>query len=156
MYLDVDKEAWFPNLKRDQYRVTSNETALYNCIAHAAEKYDAWWWPEDYEGVEWPIMTQEETLECFIEAFRAQGYTQCETNDSGMEDGFLKVAIYVDQNGSPSHAARQLESGRWTSKLGEWEDIEHDTLDALEDCSGLGLAYGKVATVMKRAKERLL
>jgi hypothetical protein len=44
----------------------------------------------------------------------------------------------------PKHAARQLPSGRWTSKLGPMEDIEH----ALHDLTGM--AYGSVVLVMKR------
>jgi hypothetical protein len=44
----------------------------------------------------------------------------------------------------PKHACRQLPSGRWASKLGPSEDIEH----ALYDLTGT--AYGKVALIMKR------
>ena len=44
----------------------------------------------------------------------------------------------------PKHAARQLPSGRWTSKLGFLEDIEH----ALHDLEGT--EYGAVVLVMKR------
>lgn len=58
--------------------------------------------------------------------------------------GFQKVAFFVGANGVPTHAARQLPSGLWTSKLGEWEDIEH-TLHALE-----GDIYGTVALLLKR------
>ncbi|MCI0637958.1 MAG: hypothetical protein L0Y72_23715 [Gemmataceae bacterium] len=39
----------------------------------------------------------------------------------------------------PTHAARQLPTGRWSSKLGPSEDIEHD-LHALE-----GEIYGTIA-----------
>jgi len=61
-----------------------------------------------------------------------------------MEVGFEKVALFADAQGLPLHAARQLSDGRWTSKLGEQEDIEH----ALRDLEGV--AYGNVALVMKR------
>ncbi len=43
------------------------------------------------------------------------------------------------------HVARQLKEGMWTSKLGPDEDIEHNTLDALE-----GELYGAVTQVLKR------
>jgi hypothetical protein len=66
-----------------------------------------------------------------------------------MEAGFEKIAIYVDGDGVPTHAARQLSDGAWTSKLGEWEDIRHLTLEAMED-DGLGLGYGKVSLILKR------
>ena len=54
------------------------------------------------------------------------------------------MAIFVDAVGVPTHAARQLASGLWTSKLGHSEDIEHD-LRALE-----GDTYGMVALLLKR------
>jgi hypothetical protein len=47
--------------------------------------------------------------------------------------------------GQPTHAAKQMESGKWSSKLGDWEDVEHATLEALE-----GDFYGKVAQILKR------
>ena len=62
-----------------------------------------------------------------------------------MEPGFQKVALY----GSAliyTHAARQLPTGKWTSKLGGGVDIEHDTPDAV----GGGI-YGEVVDIMKRA-----
>jgi hypothetical protein len=58
-----------------------------------------------------------------------------------------KVALYMTSDGEISHAARQLPSGRWTSKLGAYEDIEHNTLAAIE-----GDAYGMVAQILKRPR----
>jgi hypothetical protein len=63
---------------------------------------------------------------------------------------FEKIALYADKNGLPSHAARQLPSGTWTSKLGPMEDIEHLMLEALEDAAGTTSAYGKVALIVRR------
>jgi hypothetical protein len=57
-----------------------------------------------------------------------------------------KIAIFADATGSPTHAARQLTSGRWTSKLGEAEDIEHE-LRAIE-----GDIYGTVVAILKRPR----
>lgn len=76
-------------------------------------------------------------------AFRALGYETCGM-DVSLESGFVKVALY----GSGlfyTHAARQLPNGKWTSKLGRGEDIEHDSP---EDVAGG--AYGAVTGVMKR------
>jgi hypothetical protein len=56
-----------------------------------------------------------------------------------------KIAIYVNQLGVPSHAARQLPNGLWTSKLGSNVDIEHATPDALT-----GNDYGRPALLMAR------
>jgi hypothetical protein len=48
------------------------------------------------------------------------------------------------RGGKPTHAARPLSSGRWVSKLGRAEDIEHE-LNALA-----GDLYGVVALVLQR------
>jgi len=50
-----------------------------------------------------------------------------------------------EPDGEPTHVARQLPSGRWTSKMGFLEDIEH-TVDALR-----GFYYGAVTQILKRA-----
>ena len=149
MDLSPEREAYFPRLPRGKYRVTSEATATYNCIAHAAGRDDAWWWPEQSEGVYWPEdVPKIETLECFIEAFAREGYTPCEGH--GLDPGSEKIAFYADLDGTPTHAARQLPHGAWTSKLGEWEDIEHASLDALEADAGNELGYGQVVCIMKR------
>jgi hypothetical protein len=143
----------FPNLRPEDYVVTSAEDPDYNCIAHAAGRSDAPWWPveEGTEGVFWPEgVAREETLDCFISAFRIVGYEPCAS--LGPEDGFEKVVLYADGNGVPSHAARQLPSGAWSSKLGDWEDIEHKTLACLEGREGGAPAYGKVARALKRRR----
>lgn len=50
-----------------------------------------------------------------------------------------------------SHVARQLPDGRWTSKLGPDEDIEHNDLHALEGDVGVyPLCYGVVIRFMRR------
>lgn len=57
---------------------------------------------------------------------------------------FEKLALY----GSAmmyTHAARQLPDGKWTSKLGQLEDITHTTTEAIE-----GGDYGEVVQYMKR------
>jgi hypothetical protein len=149
-FLSVDKEAWFPNLKRSEYWVTSEETPNYNCIAHAAGKNDNWWWPDDPPAF-WPDgLVKTESVQAFVEAYSTVGFVLCEDMNHHLEPGFEKIAIYVDANGIPSHAARQLPDGAWTSKLGEWEDIRHASLEAVEDANGLGLGYGKVTCIMKR------
>ena len=70
------------------------------------------------------------------------GFEDCDSIEH--ETSFEKVAVFVDSSGKPTHAARQLPSGRWRSKLGSIEDIEH-VLHELE-----GGAYGSVGLVMKR------
>ena len=129
------------------FQVTSPPDSVYNCIAWAAGVTNDWWWPlENPAEAYWPDgLARVRTLKAFRDVFAKAGYVDCPGED--LELGFLKVAMFADASGLPTHAARQLASGRWTSKLGKAEDIEHDLRD-LE-----GELYGTVALVMKRARQ---
>ena len=141
--MSEDLESVFPQLSRSAYIITSPSTPEYNCIAWAAGDTERWWWPVAGSYAYWPSnVPVQETLAAFIQAFATVGFMPCE--DSQMEQGYEKVALYVDQKGKPTHAARQLPNGRWTSKLGKIEDIEHE----LEGVTGS--VYGAVAQVLKR------
>jgi len=135
-------------------RTTDLPNGGYNCIAWAAGKKDNWWWPSDIAGAaHWPKglpkePTDQETVVNFIKAFETEGYSVCENAD--FEDGFEKIAIYVNPAGRPLHAARSLPSGVWTSKLGKGEDIEHKTLEVIE-----GINYGKATFFLKRSIHRV-
>jgi hypothetical protein len=135
----------FPNLTPDSFTITSPATRLYNCIAWAAGKSDDWWWPAaDSDFGFWPDEVERKpTLGNFTKAYELLGFECCD--DDQAESGIEKVAIYTDANGVPTHAARQLPSGRWTSKLGKLEDIEHATLDGVS-----GDIYGTATVIMKR------
>lgn len=137
-------EHLFGNLRNSRYRITSPDTPFYNCIAWAAGETHRRWWPI---GAYWPDdAPNEETVESFIVAFRTLEYEPCE--DGRLEKGYQKLAIYVDATGTPTHMARQLDSGAWTSKCGSLEDIEHETLNAV---GGHGPDdYGQVVKYLKR------
>jgi hypothetical protein len=83
-----------------------------------------------------------ETVQAFRDAFATLGYMLCDHEQ--LETGFEKVALFADPLAVPTHAARQLANGRWTSKLGQAEDIEHE-LRALE-----GAIYGAIVLLLKR------
>jgi hypothetical protein len=138
-------EQIFPGLRGSAYRVTSPQGDTYNCIAWAAGDTTAWWWldePGDPDSSHWPPgVPRLVTLEAFRQAFAVLGYTVCD--DDRPEAGCEKDALFA-LAGVPTHAARQLPGGRWTSKLGLMEDIEH----ALHDLTGM--VYGSVAMVLKR------
>ncbi len=137
-------ENYFPRLGVGNYQITSPASELYNCIAWAAGYDDLWWWPDHLELYYWPPgLPRLETVGAFAQAFAALGYTPCQTAE--IEPGFEKVAIYADTRGRPTHAARQLPGGPWTSKLGKLEDIEHGNLECLERTS-----YGSLALFLKR------
>jgi hypothetical protein len=147
-----DYEALIPNLTRYAYEKKSLYNPHYNCIAWAAGEDNRLWWPPAHIGAieYWPPGVRAwETLEAFVDAFESIGYRRCESREC--EDGVEKIAIYVsDRTGKPTHAARQLMSGTWTSKLGAGIDIEHHDLEAVE--GEAGLSYGRVAAVMARAR----
>lgn len=137
-------EDLFPRLGGTAYQVTSPADDVYNCIAWAAGMTDLWWWPfGDPEKTHWPDgVPREETMAAFREAFAALGYSVCD--QAQIEPGHEKVALFADASGCPLHAARQLPDGKWTSKLGALEDIEH----ALHDLEGT--EYGGVVLIMRR------
>ncbi|MCI0461253.1 MAG: hypothetical protein L0Z62_30260 [Gemmataceae bacterium] len=131
----------FPRLTATNHRITSAADPRYNCIAWSAGDTGRWWQP----GVFWPVATPPDDfgLGALERAFQSLGYQDCGM-DSLLEPGFEKVALF----GSLllyTHAARQLPDGRWTSKLGREEDIEHETPDDVA-----GGVYGAVIKVMKR------
>jgi len=146
-----DIEDWFPGLSGTGYRVTSPENVRYNCIAWARDDTEKWWWPPGRRplpgGTYWPPdAPTEPTLVSFISAFRLFEYEQCESLE--IEEGYEKVALYAHVgSGEPTHAARQLPSGAWTSKLGRSLDLEHSSVDGLE-----GDLYGRVAVVLRRPR----
>lgn len=139
-----DLEDWFPNLSRTEYEITSPRTFDYNCFAWAVEDSDRWWSPESSDDYYWPENAPAQlTLDAIVQTFHLLGYETCESGDK--EQGFQKIAIYANKKGEPTHAARQLPNGNWTSKLGNWEDIEH----ILEGIEGEEM-YGSVRQVLKR------
>lgn len=138
-------EHLFPNLAQEGYAITSPTSTRYNCVAWAVGEDHRWWEPDPMSVYYWPSdVEREDSLESYVRAFRSAGYEECE--GSAYEAGFEKVAIYIDETGLAVHAARQLESGRWTSKMTYFEDIEHATPESLT-----GDVYTRVAVIMRRA-----
>lgn len=137
------EESDFPNLQEAGYLVTSEVTPQYNCIAWAAGDDGRWWWPDPMEQAYWPPdIPREETLDAFIQTYAKLGSQPCENEE--LEPAYEKIALFASSNGVPTHAARQLPNGSWTSKLGRQEDIEH-SLEGVE-----GPAYGTVVRFMRR------
>jgi hypothetical protein len=130
----------FPHLKKSEFQICSPESVEYNCIAWAAGRSDVLCWPNNM--MFWPLTCPcEETVDAFIAFFATLGYKPCK--DGEKERGIEKIALYA-KGSKPKHAARQLRSGKWTSKLGISFDIEHDLKD-LE-----GSTYGNVVLFLCR------
>ena len=145
-------EGRFENLKPGTYEGKSEPSEDYNCIAYAMGRTDKPCWPtSEIGGYDWPDHLPrhkygEETLENFVLAFGLQRYVKCDSGE--VEEGCEKIAIYVGPNLNPKHAARQKSNGMWVSKLGDEEDVEHQTVSGLE-----GSFYGTVAQYMKRPRQ---
>lgn len=136
-------EEFFPKLSSGNYRVTSPPDNRYNCIALAAGDTSQWWWPLSDARYYWPpTISREATIDAFVSVFRSFGYELCDGAE--VKGGYEYVALFADAANVPTHAARQLPGGKWTSKLGEAEHIEHELRDLEGD------AYGTVVAVLRR------
>jgi hypothetical protein len=86
-------ESLFPALVGTSYSEESDPTDTYNCIAFAFEDYSNWWWPRPGYGIYWPLgFPLSDSVDVLIDIFKAYGYSECD--DSEVERGFEKVAIY--------------------------------------------------------------
>ena len=130
----------FPLLAAEGYEITSEPTRRYNCIGYAAGDTSSWW--TYFAGYRWPNATRTPFIQSLIELFEGLQFERCE--DAGLEVGFQKVALYA-KGVFWKHAAVQLPSGEWSSKLGRKEDIKHRTPDSLNSVS-----YGSVYCIMRR------
>lgn len=136
-----DLERQYPGLRATEYRVTSCADRTYNCFAWAAGDTRRWWEPFPARDCYWPPgVSREYSISSVRKAFETIGYHECPAYD--LEAGFEKVVIYA-LAGIPKHAARQLASGWWTSKLCKDADIEH-RLETLIDY------FGPIALVLRR------
>ena len=97
-----------------------------------------YYWPPD--------VPRQMTIDAFIKAYGTLGYEACNTFE--VEQDYEKIALFEDSEKTPTHAAKQLQDGRWTSKLGDFEDIEHADLHCLE-----GPLYGKVSCCLRRKRQ---
>lgn len=130
-----------PRLTPDNCRITSSPSWEYNCIAWAVGVNDGWWWP--VPGRYWPPdVPREETVGAFLAMLAARGYAPFAS--AKLETGIEKIALYA-LGDDPTHAARQVASGWWTSKLGPSVDIEHTDPEAVA-----GGVYGKVVAIVGR------
>lgn len=124
-----------------RHLVTSKATDDYNCIAWAAGDDTQFW--QHLPGYRWPAK-RTPMIESLVEVFESLGYEVCPSGS--LENGYEKVVLY-ERNGMWKHAAKQLPTGKWTSKLGFEEDVEHDAPDCLA-----GTMYGSVHCYMRRPK----
>lgn len=142
----------FPALTATQDTITSPIDPNYNCHAWAARITDTWYepygmiLPSSFPPYVWPSdLPHDLSPETFAAFYSKFGFEL--TDHSEMEDGFEKIAFYV-RKGEVQHTARQLANGRWTSKIGDKEDIQH-SLEELTTDRPFG--YGSALIFMRRA-----
>ena len=136
-------EDMLPGLMTSGFEITSEATRRYNCVAWAASDDTDWWSHEpEYYWPEWAPRSPE--AEALAQVFVGLGFTICDCDEK--EPGYEKVALYT-LDGEWKHAARQLDDGLWTSKLGRFEDITHPSP---EDVTGD--AFGNIHCVMRRPR----
>jgi hypothetical protein len=138
----------FPLLNGTNYTVTSCADSRYICVSWAvgdiARKWESgartkgYYWP--------PGVGHNDTPDEWAQIFVLHGYSLIEPSETHHEPGFEKIAILANENGA-QHACRQLQDGKWTSKLGEGADIEHLRAELLE-CE----LFGQIVRVLKRQR----
>ena len=86
-----------------------------------------------------------------MDAYSQLGYVQC--SNGNLVAGSEKIAIFAIKSPEspaglkPTHAARQLTNGCWTSKLGKYEDISHSDVN---DVASPGYGYAVVFMIRPR------
>ncbi len=128
-------------LQDDDFK--SPPTIAYNCVGYAVGD-PRWWQPSGDEGHVWlnDLPVGDYSVAQYVDMFKRFGFLPC----AGMEPevGFEKLAVFGNQ-GEFEHVAIQLSDGRWISKLGDLEDIQHPAAQNLE-----GNFYGKIDIILKR------
>lgn len=138
---------WFETLcpaAIGKYAKTS-EPEDYNCIAWAATGSTTEWWSH-IPGYKWPAANRSPHIDSLVAVFLGLGFEQRSPSETTLDPLYEKVALYA-RDGEWQHAARQLPDGKWTSKLGLDEDIEHDDPGCL-----CGDSYGVVHCIMRRPR----
>lgn len=135
----------FPNLAADGGKKTSEKDPAYNCVGWAIIRDTQWCWqPGGGTSIYWPDgVLDDDSFECYVQLFERFGYVKCKGYQ--FELLYEKVVLYAKPDGLFYHAAYQLPTGAWTSKLGPEEDIQHNSPAGLE-----GSNYGEVKQVLKR------
>ena len=143
----LKKSHKFPKLSKTKNKVTSDSDTSYNCIAYAAGITTKKYWPTFHPDYYWPPgLPKIETIETLIRFYETLGYKIVDDGSGGnYKEGFEKLAIFAVR-GAPKHAAIQVGPNRWSSKLGNWYDIEH-TIGAVS-----GGDYGEIAVFMERLR----
>ncbi|MDC0740691.1 type VI secretion system Vgr family protein [Polyangium mundeleinium] len=138
---DLGVATIFSNLG-DNFEVLGPHTRDYNCIAHTLGDHNQW-----VDPITGPASNP---LQGMDGIYGAQGYTRSSDMNFDLEPGKQKIVVYATKNPDGSiadvtHGAIQDEHGTWTSKLGGWPLIRHETPGALN-----GADYGEPVAVYEK------
>jgi hypothetical protein len=126
-----DLEWRHPKLKRENYRITSDHSIRYNCVAWALGENRRWYQVGSEPHWYWPAgVPKDGTFESYVALFTRIGFSPCDSAE--WEAGYEKVALYADDEGVFKHVAKMKDAETWMSKVGSLDDIEHRTLDVFD------------------------
>ena len=150
----LNKRAIDPNDPRF-VAITAAPTMVYNCIAWALGSRNQWWEPHSPGSIpeergHWPAgLPHNRDPQTLRQLFQQEGFTDCENGE--LDPTVVKIALYrtrdEDGNYEWTHAARQLKSGLWTSKLGSSYEVTHRNPDDLD-----GALYGTVYAYLSKPR----
>src|SRR5262249_40151901 len=116
----TEHRAGFPRL-REEFEVLAAASPSYNCIGWSLGFNNSWVWPVE--------AGQTVSLYHFDALYRYYGFTRVNKLAYRRQPDHDKVVLYAARraNGhiTPTHAARQMPDGSWTSKLGSLPLIRH-------------------------------
>ena len=140
-------EQMFPGLRGTPWAIKSRKTKRYNCFAWAArEKHRRW---DFAKGAYWPPGVHRLSgIAYLVGAYLAEGFSVCHQAACQKYDSTSDSIVLYERNRIGTHAARLLANGRWSSKLGDIEDVQHQTPEALS-----GTRYGGPIVYMKRKRQ---
>ena len=140
-----------PGLEDSRFLVTSPPSEAYNCIAWVLGEVDRNWDPEPNSEGYWPVTVPRDVSQASMEALFSQaGFEPCD--DGALIPDTEKIALFAI-GGEFTHVAKQTVEGRWSSKLGEDCDIEHELNALSSPRSAFPLwRYGEVVALMQRPR----
>lgn len=108
-----------PHLTDSDYAVTSHPTDEYNCAAWAFEDTENIWWPGYPEQYYWPERGSKDTINYLLDYLQRHGFQPCKNRQ--LESGWMKIAIYCNNQGSARHLARQMDDGSGLASVEIWK-----------------------------------
>lgn len=142
----------FPNMDINNVAIDDEDTPEYNCIGYAIGDTNKPWWPRGGEGgfYYWPETEKDAekySVSTFDHLLMTTGHGSI-TDSEKPEEGYVKLALFTEGD-KPTHLARQLADGEWSSKVGAGPLIRHG-FDIHEMDNGV---YGNVAKIYKLKNE---